>query len=288
MLHSPWRSQSHPEVPPEAAEISGSSSGYHTCSWIRTTVDSFFLYYFLKSITKVTLQQFSPSAQDCTKRNTSFKSSCNYGLLLYPAENYFIGSALNRSVCWPSSVRWSRTNAGGSTRKGKKCAGTDVRDACGSTSTCSSASRMELPWKHSPRREASCQSASEEPHVMAPYLSEALTYVSLQTAFAFTAMLSCFSSCLISSMHWEMYFAWGKQKSAAHLKGTFPSVGFQQSVGRKQRRFARTKPLSHTQSLGKDLIPKEAFINKKRCYLLWSKVHWGVSSVRFPPAPSPP
>lgn len=69
MLYSPWRSQSHPEVPPEAAEISGSSSGYHTCSWIRTTVDSFFLYYFLNSITKVTLQQFSPSAQDCTKRN---------------------------------------------------------------------------------------------------------------------------------------------------------------------------------------------------------------------------
>jgi hypothetical protein len=36
---------------------------------------------------------------------------------------------------------------------------------------------------------------------------EVLTYVSLQTAFAFTAMLSCFNSCLISSMHWEMYFA---------------------------------------------------------------------------------
>lgn len=35
-----------------------------------------------------------------------------------------------------------------------------------------------------------------------------LTYVSLATAFALTAMLSCRSSCLISSIHWVIYFAW--------------------------------------------------------------------------------
>lgn len=79
---------------------------------------------------------------------------------------------------------------------------------------------------------------------IAAYPRQALTYVSLQTAFAFTAMLSCLSSCLISSMHWEMYFAWGKTNKNLC---SFTSFGDLQHVsGEKQQNSSRASTRSHT------------------------------------------